>query len=99
MITTNVNGFEPGELEGKVGPVPAHGNAAGGIPTAREALVATPLPKRPLQRLGLDEELYQLEKRKKSLDLFQQVANSEALSHTTAENPRQRANVRKARRT
>ena len=67
------NGFEPGELEGKVGPVPAHGNAAGNITTDREALVTTPFPKRPLQKLGLVEELYQLEKRKKSFDLFQQA--------------------------
>ena len=90
------HGFDPGELEGKVGAGPAPGNP-GNAGNAAGMVRGSPLPsparKRSLERLGTDEEALQLEKRKKILELRKQVANAEAAFRTAVENSRQRDDV------
>ena len=64
LETAIQHGFDPVELEVKVGAEPAPGNAAGMV---RGLPIPSPARKRSLARLGTDEELLLLEKRNKSL--------------------------------
>ena len=82
-------GFEPTEVEVK-GAVPALGKAAGGFAMVAGLPLPSPARRRSLERLGTDEELLQLEKRKKVLELRRQVTNTEATFRTEVENSRQR---------
>ena len=64
------HGFDPAELEGKVGAGPAPGNpgnAGNAAGMVRGLPIPSPARKRSLARLGTDEELLLFEKRNKSL--------------------------------